>query len=337
VALAVRRKIMAKNVLVVAEVKGTSLRKTSREALGAAATLAQAWGGEVTAVLIGSGVDAAAEQLAAAGAGSVLQIDAAAFATYSPEAFGQALVRAVREKSPGVVLFADGSMARDLAAVVAVHAGAALATDVVALDPQADGSLRVVHPVYTGKLNAAYTLQAKPVFVLTLRPNVFPPPASPGAGRVEKVAWEPERAPRAVVKEVLASTAGRVELTEAATVVAGGRSLKSQENFALLEELADLLGGAVGASRAAVDAGYQPHSRQVGQTGKVVNPSLYFAVGISGAIQHLVGMRTSKVIVAINKDANAPIFQNADFGIVGDLFEVVPALTEEFRKLLGKD
>ena len=328
---------MAKSILVVAEAKGSAPRKTSREALGAALSLAQAWGGDVEAVLVGSGLDAAAAQLAGAGAATVYQIDDPAYATSSPEAVGEALVRLVRERAPGVVLFSDGSLARDLAAVVAVHADAALVTDVVALEPQADGTLRVVHPVYTGKLNAAYTLRSKPVFVLTLRPNVFAPPVAAATGRVEKLAWKPERAPRAVVKQLSPSTAGRVDLAEAATVVAGGRSLKSEENFALLEQLADLLGGAVGASRAAVDAGYQPHSRQVGQTGKVVNPKLYFAVGISGAIQHLVGMRTSKVIVAINKDANAPIFQNADYGVVGDLFEVVPALTEEFGKLLGKE
>jgi electron transfer flavoprotein alpha subunit len=328
---------MAKNILVVAEVKGGAARKTSREALGAAQSLAQAWGGAVEAVLVGAGIDAAATQLATSGASTVYQIDAAAYAAYSPETYGAALVRLVRERAPGAVLFSDGSLARDLAAVVAVHADAALATDVVALEPQADGTLRVVHPIYTGKLNAAYVLQSKPVFVLTLRPNIFAPPTASTAGRIEKLAWAPEKAPRAVVKELAPSAAGRVDLTEAGIVVAGGRSLKSQENFAMLEQLADLLGGAVGASRAAVDAGYQPHSRQVGQTGKVVNPSLYFAVGISGAIQHLVGMRTSKVIVAINKDANAPIFQNADYGIVGDLFEVVPALTEEFGKLLGKE
>lgn len=328
---------MAKSILVVAEAKGASPRKTSREALGAAQELARAWDGEVAAVLVGSGLDAAAAELASAGAATVYQIDDQSHATETPAQLGAALVRLVRERQPSVVLFADGSLSRDVAAALAVQVDAALVTDVVAMEAQADGSLRVTHPVYTGKLNGLYTLQGKPVFVVTLRPNVFPPAASGSAGKVVKLSWPPASPPRAVVKERLPGGAGRVELTEAATVVAGGRALKSQENFALLEQLADLLGGAVAASRAAVDAGYQPHSRQVGQTGKVVNPKLYFAIGISGAIQHLVGMRTSKVIVAINKDANAPIFQNADYGVVGDLFEVVPALTEEFAKLLGKE
>jgi electron transfer flavoprotein alpha subunit len=208
---------------------------------------------------------------------------------------------------------------------------------VVSIEAQPDGSLQVVHPIFTGKVNGEYRLQGKPVQVVTVRPNIFAAPGTDGQpGRIEKLAWKPEAAPRAVVKEVVATSGGRIELTEAGIIVSGGRSLKSAENFAILEELADVLGAAVGASRAAVDAGYQPHSRQVGQTGKVVNPSLYVACGISGAIQHLVGMRTSKVIVAINKDANAPIFQNADYGIVGDLFEVVPLLTAELRTLLGK-
>jgi electron transfer flavoprotein alpha subunit len=179
--------------------------------------------------------------------------------------------------------------------------------------------------------------QGKPVQVVSLRPNIFPVASGNGqAGRIETHAIAVSKAARAVVREVLTTATGRAELSEADIVVSGGRSLKSAENFAILEQLADVLGAAVGASRAAVDAGYQPHSRQVGQTGRVVNPSLYIACGISGAIQHLVGMRTSKVIVAVNKDPNAPIFQNADYGIVGDLFEVVPAMTSEFGKLLGK-
>jgi electron transfer flavoprotein alpha subunit len=195
-----------------------------------------------------------------------------------------------------------------------------------------------VHPIFTGKVNAEFVLRNKAIQVLSMRPHTYPTATEDGsAGAVEKIEIDVEKQPRAVVKEVMPSSGGTVELTEADVIVAGGRSLKSEDNFKVLFELADVLGAAIGASRAAVDAGYQPHSRQVGQTGKVVNPTLYFACGISGAIQHLVGMRTSKVIVAINKDANAPIFQNADYGIVGDLFEVVPLLTGEFKTLLGRE
>jgi electron transfer flavoprotein alpha subunit len=187
-------------------------------------------------------------------------------------------------------------------------------------------------------VNAEFVLRNKAVQVLSIRPHTYPAATENGSsGSIEKLNISVEKQPRAVVQEVVATSGGMVELTEADAVVAGGRSLKSEENFKIIFDLADVLGAAVGASRAAVDAGYQPHSRQVGQTGKVVNPTLYVACGISGAIQHLVGMRTSKVIVAINKDPNAPIFQNADYGIVGDLFEVVPLLTSEFKALLGKE
>lgn len=327
---------MGKNILVVGEVKGDAVRKTALEALGAGRTIAGKTGGEVHAALIGSGSSAAANAFAAHGAAVVHAIDSPAFATYASESYTAALVRLVREIDAGVVVFADTSFGKDLAPAIAVRTDGALVTDVVALEVRPDGYLQVVHPIYTGKVNAEYVLQQKPVQVVTLRPNVFPAATAAAAGRVETHAWDVERPPRAVVKQVLASSGGKVELGEADIIVSGGRSLKSAENFAIIEQLAEVLGGAVGASRAAVDAGYQPHTRQVGQTGKVVNPSLYLACGISGAIQHLVGMRTSKVIVAINKDPSAPIFQNADYGIVGDLFEVVPALTQEFRTALGK-
>jgi len=328
---------MGKTVLVVAEVKGGGVRKTALESLGAGRMIAERTGADVHAVLIGSGVAAAAATLAAHGAAMVHAVDAPAFAVYASETYTAALARLAREVGAGVVLFADTSLGKDQAPAVAVRLDAALATDVIAIEPQPDGYLKVVHPIYTGKVNAEYLLQNKPVQVVSVRPNVFPAAASAaGAGRIETHAWDAERAPRAVVKEVVATSGGKVELAEADVIVSGGRSLKSAENFAIIEQLAEVLGGAVGASRAAVDAGYQPHSRQVGQTGKVVNPSLYVACGISGAIQHLVGMRTSKVIVAINKDASAPIFQNADYGIVGDLFEVVPALTQELRTALAK-
>jgi len=328
---------MAKSILVIGEIKNGGLRKTTLEGLTAARALAGKTQGEVLAALVGSGIDAAAAALAKHGPAAVLQIDDPAYEKYSSEAYAEAVVRLARERDAGIVIVGDTSQGKDLAPALAVQLDAALATDVVQIEAQADGFVKVVHPIYTGKLNDEYVLQKKPVHVVTLRPNLFAAAAEDGkTARIDKLAWQPAQAPRAVVREVVATSSGQVELTEANIIVSGGRSLKSAENFALLEELARVLGGAVGASRAAVDAGYQPHSRQVGQTGKVVNPSLYIACGISGAIQHLVGMRTSKVIVAVNKDANAPIFQCADYGVVGDLFEVVPVLTQEFKQLLGK-
>jgi len=328
---------MPKKILIVGEVTNGALRKTTFEVLAAGRALGTALGSVPTGVLVGAGIDTAAAEFASQGV-DVAQIDSPAYARYAVESHAAALVRCVRERGAEIVLFADTTMAKDLAPALATALDAALVTDVVQLDAGSDGTLRVVHPVYTGKVNGEFVVRSGALQVLTLRPHTYPAATPAGApGTVQKLDWAPERAPRAVVQEVVPSGAGRIELTEADVVVAGGRSLKSQENFAILEELATVLGGAVGASRAAVDAGYQPHSRQVGQTGKVVNPSLYIACGISGAIQHLVGMRTSKVIVAVNKDPNAPIFQSTDYGVVGDLFELVPLMTAEFRKLLGKE
>jgi electron transfer flavoprotein alpha subunit len=328
---------MAKKILIVGEVQSGALRKSALEALAAGRALASGGKGTLEGALIGSGIDAAAAELAAVGL-AVKQIDGEVYATVSGETYAAALVRLVREQSYEIVLFVDTSMAKEVAPVLATRLEAALFTDAVQVDLGDDGNLRVVHPIFTGKVNAEFVAQGRAVQVVTLRPHTFAAAGQDGSpGAVEKLDYAVEKSPRAVVKELLATSGGRVELTEADVVVSGGRSLKSEENFKILEELADVLGAAVGASRAAVDAGFQPHSRQVGQTGKVVNPSLYIAAGISGAIQHLVGMRTSKVILAINKDPNAPIFQNADYGIVGDLFEVVPLLTQEFKSLLGKE
>ena len=328
---------MAKKILVVGETKDGGLRKTTLEVLAAGRGLARQSGGSVEGVLVGAGLDGAAGQWAAVGV-DVAAIDDPSHAAYSSEGHAEAVVRFARERGHDLVLLADTSMGKDLAPALAARLDAALVTDAVAVELGADGLLHVVHPVYTGKVNAEFVLQNRAVQVVSLRPHTYPAAVGDGAaGRVQKLGWSVQKPPRAVVKQTLASAGGTVELTEADVIVSGGRSLKSAENFKILFDLAEVLGAAVGASRAAVDAGYQPHSRQVGQTGKIVNPSLYIACGISGAIQHLVGMRTSKVIVAINKDPNAPIFQNADYGIVGDLFELVPILTEEFRKLLGKD
>jgi len=328
---------MAKKILIVGESKDGALRKTTLEVLAAGRALAAKSGGAPEGALVGSGLDKAAAEFAAQGV-TVHSVDHAAYARYAVDTWAEALVRLVRERGYEIVLFADTTLAKDLAPVLAASLDAALVTDVVHLDVGPDGLLRAVHPIFTGKVNAEFVLQARPVQVLTVRPHTYPAATADGApGTVEKLDWSPERAPRTEVVERVAAAADRVELAEAEVVVSGGRSLKSEENFKIIEALASVLGGAVGASRAAVDAGYQPHSRQVGQTGKVVNPSLYVACGISGAIQHLVGMRTSKVIVAVNKDPNAPIFQNADYGVVGDLFEIVPLLTQEFKKLLGKE
>jgi electron transfer flavoprotein alpha subunit len=328
---------MSKQILIVGEVQNGALRKTTLEVVAAGRALAAEGGGAPAAALVGSGLDAAAGELAAYGV-AVQQIDDPSYATYSSEGMTEALTRLVKDKGYQIVLLADTSMGKDLAPRLATRLDAALVTDAVRVDLGGDGNLRVVHPIFTGKVNAEFVFQGRSVQVVTLRPHTYAAATQDGTrGAIEKPGYKVERAPRAVVQEFVASAAGKVELTEADVVVSGGRSLKSEENFALIAGLADALGGAVGASRAAVDAGYQPHSRQVGQTGKVVNPSLYIACGISGAIQHLVGMRTSKVIVAINKDPSAPIFQHADYGIVGDLFEVVPLRSEEFRKLLGKE
>ena len=320
-------------ILVFVEQREGRVRPVAREALGEASRLAAALGGPVTGVCCA----AAAPGLAAlgeAGAERVLLAAHPEFAAYDGAGYAAAVAAAVRATSPAAVLFAASAIGRDLAPRVAALLGVGLAADCTAL-AATGGKLAATRPVFAGKALQKVAFPLAPALV-SLRPKVFAP-AAPQAGRAAAVeplafAWD-AAAPRARVTGSAGAAGGRPDLTESEIVVSGGRGLKGPENFALIEQLADALGATVGASRAVVDAGWRPHGDQVGQTGKTVSPKLYVAVGISGAIQHLAGMSSSRCIVAINKDPDAPIFKVADLGIVGDLFEVVPALTEAIRKL----
>ena len=315
-------------ILVFCELKDGKIRKPSLEALGEARRLADASGRQVGAVFAGSAL-AGAEAAAEFGADVVVKAESPALAAYSSDGFAKVLADAATAKGATVLLAAATSTGKDVAPRVAARLGAGYAADVTALSMQ-DGKLQARRPVYAGKAFATVDF-ASSVQVATTRPNVFAVAPCPKAGAVETLAVDGTDF-RAVVKEILAKAGGKVDLTEADIIVSGGRGMKEGASFKLLEDLAEAIGGVVGASRAAVDAGWGiPHSIQVGQTGKVVSPTLYIACGISGAIQHMAGMSSSKVIVAINKDPEAPIFKIADYGIVGDLFEVVPALTKALK------
>jgi electron transfer flavoprotein alpha subunit len=317
-------------ILVFVEQRNGNIRKASLEALSEAKRLATAAGWSVCAVIAGHGIAAKAAELGAWGAGRVYIADEERFARYSSEGYA-AVVRTATEKcAPAAVFMAATALGRDLSGRVAARLGWGCLADVtrLALD---GGTLTATRPVYSGKAFAMLDGSGKPT-VVTLRPNVFAAETVGGAAEIEALQAVPGEI-RAVVKEILAKEGAELDVAEADVIVTGGRGIKGPENFALIRDLAKLLGAAVGASRAVVDAGWIEHSHQVGQTGKVVSPSLYIACGVSGAIQHLAGMSSSKIIVAINKDAEAPIFKVADYGIVGDLFQIVPALIEEVRKL----
>ncbi len=319
-------------VLAVLEQRDGALRKVSHEVVTGARRLADASGGSVDAFVLAAGPVKGADALGGFGADTVITGTNPAFAQYAPEGYATAVAEQAKTGGYRVVVFAASATGKDLAPRVAAQLGVALATDVT--DVAVDGDAVVAtRPVYAGKALLQVRLTAVPALV-SLRPNVFTPVQRPHPGAAETVAVSAQPG-RVRVRELKAAPAGALDVAEAPIVISGGRGLKEPANFKILEELARAFGGtaAVGASRAVVDAGWRPHADQVGQTGKTVSPTLYIAVGISGAIQHLAGMRTSKVIVAINKDKDAPIFKVADYGIVGDLFEVVPKLTEEIRKL----
>ena len=322
------------NLLVFAESRGTELRKVALEAVTAARALAdQAGGGEVHAVLLGpSGVAAKAAQLGQYGADVVLVAEHAGFARYAREATATTL--ADRAKSGGyrAVILPFSANGRDLGPRLAARLDAPIAADVIALTGSAD-ALTVKHPGYANKVIVTLEVKGAPV-VVSIRPSAFTPKENAKAGRVENISSAADPgAERVTVKELIEGAKGKLDLGEAPVIISGGRGLKEPENFKLVEELAAAFGNAaVGATRAVTDEGWRPHSDQIGQTGRQVSPQLYVAVGISGAIQHLAGMRTARTIVAINKDPEAPIFKIADYGVVGDVMEVVPALTNAVRE-----
>lgn len=310
-------------VLAVAELKGDSLKKISRELVSAGRTL----GTPVVALLV-NGTDAHAKELFAAGADTVVKAN---LATYSPEGMANIVSAVAKEKGAKVVLAAHSVLGRDFAGRVAVQIGANVAADVVSLTGSLD-NIDLKKPIYSGKAYA--NIRIKSPAVITVRPNSQEVKAHSGAEAIENSSAAEGSVNGKIVSTDL-SGGSKVQLTDASVIVSGGRGIKGPENWPLLQSLCDTIGAALGASRAAVDAGWIAHSHQVGQTGKTVSPNCYIACGISGAIQHLAGMGSSKYIVAINKDKDAPIFKVATYGVVDDLFKVVPALTDEFKKVLG--
>lgn len=318
-------------VLVFAETRDGEVRSVSREVVSAARGVADALGADVTVLALGSaGTADSAGDLGPAGADRILVAEHEAFGGYSPDAAVRAVVEACADGSCVAVLFAASAQGKDLSARCAARLDRPLATDVTELGVE-DGSLVVRRPVYAGKAYMKLRLLESPALI-SLRPNVFPVRDTPGSGAVETLALDPGT-PRTRVVRFEQGEREQLDVAEASMVVTGGRGMQGPEHWKLLEDLVEALGpgAALGASRAVVDAGWRAHGEQVGQTGKVVSPELYFAIGISGAIQHIAGMRTAKVIVAVNRDAEAPIFKIANYGLVGDVFEVLPRLTEEIR------
>ncbi|WP_264738714.1 electron transfer flavoprotein subunit alpha/FixB family protein [Cytobacillus firmus] len=321
---------MARKVLVLGEVRDGSLRNVSFEAVAAGKTASE--GGEVVGVLIGDSVSALANEMIHYGADRVATVEDEKLKQYTPDGFSQAIMAVIDSESPEGLIFGHTALGKDLAPKIAAKLESGLISDVTSLE-EAGGNLVFTRPIYSGKAFEKKIMTDGLLFA-TIRPNNIAPleKDESRSGDVASVAAEIKDL-RTIIKEVVRKASEGVDLSEAKVIIAGGRGVKSEEGFEPLKELASVLNGAVGASRGACDADYCDYSLQIGQTGKVVTPDLYIACGISGAIQHLAGMSNSKVIVAINKDPEANIFKVADYGIVGDLFEVVPLLTEEFKKL----
>ncbi|MDZ7843954.1 MAG: electron transfer flavoprotein subunit alpha/FixB family protein [Anaerolineales bacterium] len=345
---------MTKKILTYVDHHQGKVQPSSWEALGVAASITGDLGGETASLILGKEVESLAEEALQYGADQVFLADEGQMAEFRPELLAAALKQVALDYQPDLILMPTTSRTRVLAGMAAVDLNTGVLVDVIDLDWTGE-KITAVRPIYAGKLLASVTCDASPV-IITLRGRAFakPEPDPARTGEVVQVDFQPnEDIPVSEVLEIKAKETG-VSLTDAAVIVSGGRGTannpsldppadlsedeaevwKARQGFQLISELAEVLGAAVGASRAAVDAGYIPYDHQVGQTGKVVAPDLYIACGISGAIQHLAGMRTSKVIVAVNKDPDAPIFNLARFGVVGDMFEIVPPLTESLREKL---
>jgi electron transfer flavoprotein alpha subunit len=321
------------NVLAFAETRGGELRKVAFETVTAARKLADAsGGGEVHVLLAGEpGIASRAEQLGKYGADVVYVAESADFARFARESLAATLADRAKAGSYRAVVLGFSAQGRDLGPRVAARLDAPIVSDVTDFTVSGD-SITVKHPAYANKVIMSLTVTGSPV-VLSVRPSAFTAVEAPKAARVETIHATPASGPTITVTEVKEGAKGRPDLGEASIIISGGRGLKAKENFKLVEDLADAFGNAaVGATRAVTDDGWRPHSDQIGQTGRQVSPQLYVAVGISGAIQHLAGMRSSRTIVAINKDKEAPIFKVADYGIVGDAAEVVPALTAAIKE-----
>jgi electron transfer flavoprotein alpha subunit len=322
-------------ILAVAEQRENKLKKSSFEVVRTARILAEQLSGEVIALVIGGQVHSIAGELGGYGASKILAVQQPKLETYSSTAYAKIIAEVAKKEQASVVLLPATAMGKDCAPRVAVKLEAGLAADCTAIKTDG-GTIIATRPIYAGKVLTDVKINSS-IKVITIRPNVFPTGTSTGTtAHVEVVDIPLAESDFASLVIETSQALGKVDVAEANIIVSGGRGMKGPENFKMLEDLAGVLGGAVGASRAVVDAGWRPHSEQVGQTGKTVSPSLYIAVAISGAIQHLAGMSSSKYIVAINKDKDAPIFQTADYGIVADAFEIVPALTQGIHKLLGK-
>ena len=319
---------MSNGVIAITEQSEGVLRKVACEALSEGKRIAESLGCSLTAVVLGSGMENISDEPGKYGADRIIVVDNKALSEYMTDAYTNVIADIVNKENPFVLILGASSQGKDLSARLSARLNAPLAMDCVAVRIE-NGNIIATRPMYGGKILTDVELQGKPQIV-AVRPNAMSIAESSGAGVIEKLDIDAGKTDLIFVEKQL--DIGKVELTEADVVVSGGRGMGGAD-FSVIEELTELMGGAVGASRSAVDEGWRSVSDQVGQTGKVVSPNLYIACGISGAIQHLAGMSTSKVIVAINKDAEAPVFSKADYGIVGDLFEYIPLITEEIKKL----
>ncbi len=326
---------MAQGIWVFAEQKEGKLKKVALEMVSTGQRIAKQLGEEVNVVLIGHNIEGLASEVAGYGANSVYLVEDEQLQDYNTDKYLSVMGKLFSDKAPKVVLFGHTLIGKDIAPRLAQRLAAGMMSDCTAMD-LTETEIIFTRPVYAGKAFNKVTVTEFPLMA-TIRPNVMPLiPTEGNTAQIVKVpfAVNPDEI-RTLIKEIVKKTMARVELTEADIIVSGGRAMKGPENFKILEDLADVLKAGVGASRAAVDSGWRPHGDQVGQTGKIVSPTVYIACGISGAIQHLAGMSSSRYIIAINKDPDAPIFNVADYGIVGDVFEMVPVLTEEFKKVIN--